>query len=132
MAKQRASILVSVNKIDGHMFDDVKETDIAIKKSIFMISDKPSKCVAEWVDSNSAPFICSALNLVAQNNWQKKIRNIFYVSNCDEIFDILVLEKRIRIPAGHVIPSYKELGKCAYCKWHDSFSNNTCDCNVFH
>jgi hypothetical protein len=24
------------------------------------------------------------------------------------------------------------LGKCAYCKWHDSFSHNTCDCNVFH
>jgi hypothetical protein len=29
------------------------------------------------------------------------------------------------------LSSSKELGKCAYCKWHDSFSHNTCDCNVF-
>jgi hypothetical protein len=43
-----------------------------------------------------------------------------------------VLEKRIRIPTDRVISSSKELGKCAYCKWHDSFSHNTCDCNVFH
>jgi hypothetical protein len=39
------------------------------------------------------------------------------------------LEKRIRIHADRVISS---LGKCAYCKCHDSFSHNTCDCNVFH
>jgi hypothetical protein len=42
------------------------------------------------------------------------------------------LEKRIRIHADHVISSSKELGKCAYCKWHDSFFHNTCDYNVFH
>jgi hypothetical protein len=41
------------------------------------------------------------------------------------------LEKRIRIPADRVISSSKELGKYAYCKWHDSFSHSTCDCNVF-
>jgi hypothetical protein len=29
------------------MFDDVKETDIAIEKSASTISDKPSRCVAE-------------------------------------------------------------------------------------
>jgi hypothetical protein len=42
------------------------------------------------------------------------------------------LEKRIRIPTDCVISSSKELGKCAYCKWHDSFFHNTYDCNVFH
>jgi hypothetical protein len=41
------------------------------------------------------------------------------------------LEKRINIPANHVISSSKELEKCAYCKWHDSFSHSTCDCNIF-
>jgi hypothetical protein len=76
-------------------------------------------------------FICSALNPVVQNNQQNKIRYTFEIFNCDEVFDILVLEKRIRIPADCVISSSKELGKCAYCKWHDSFSHNTCDCNVF-
>jgi hypothetical protein len=131
MVEQQASSSVSANKIDGQMLDDVKEIDIAIEKSVSTISDKPSRCVAEWVDADSTPFVCSALNWIVQNNSQKKIRYTFDVCDCDEIFDILVLEKRIRIPANRVISSSKELGKCAYCKWHDSFSQNTCDYNVF-
>jgi hypothetical protein len=129
IAEQQASSSISANKIGGHIFNDVKETDITIKKSILIISDKPSRCVAEWVDVNSASFVCSTLNLVVQINQQNKLRYTFEISNCDETFDILVLEKRIRIPADRVISS---LGKCAYCKWHGSFSHNTCDCNVFH
>jgi hypothetical protein len=116
MAEQQASSSVSANKIGGHIFNDVKETDIAIKKSILTISDKPSRCVAEWVDADLALFICSALNLVVQNNRQNKIGYTVDISNCDEIFDILVLEKRIRIPVDCVISSSKELGKCAYSK----------------
>jgi hypothetical protein len=111
-----ASSLISANKIGGHIFNDVKETDIAIKKSILIISNKSSRCVAEWVNADLASFVCSALNPVMQNNRQNKIRYTFDISNCDEIFDILVLEKRIRIPAASVISSSKELGKCAYYK----------------
>jgi hypothetical protein len=132
MDEPQASSSLSANMIGGHIFNDVKETDIAIRKSILIISDEPSTCVAEWVDVNSAQFVCSALNLVVQNNQQNKIRYTFDISNSDKIFDILVLEKRIRICADRVISSSKELGKCAYCKWHGSFSHNTCDCNVFH
>jgi hypothetical protein len=62
MAEQQASSLVSANKIDGHVFDDAKETDISIKKSIFTVPDEPSRCVTKWVDAESAPFICSVLN----------------------------------------------------------------------
>jgi hypothetical protein len=121
MTEQQASSSVSANKIDDHVFDDVKDTDIAIDKTVFTISDKPSRCVAEWVDADSEPFVCPAINPVVQNNQQNKIRYTFDISNCDEIFDILVLEKRIRIPANCVISSSKELRKCAYCKWHGSF-----------
>jgi hypothetical protein len=113
MAEQQASSSVSANKIGGHVFNDVKETDIAIKKSILTLTDKPSRCVVEWVDVNLVPLVCSDLNPVLQINRQNKIRYTFEISNCDEIFDILVLEKRIRIPADHVRSS---LGKCAYCK----------------
>jgi hypothetical protein len=102
-----------------------------MKKNILTISDKPSRCVGECVDADSTPFICSALYPVAQNNRKNKIRYIFDISNCDEIFDILVLEKRIRIPVDRDISSSKGLGKCAYYKWYDSFSHNTCDCNEF-
>jgi hypothetical protein len=131
MAEQRASSSISANKIGGHIFNDVKETNIAIKKSVFTILDKPSRCVTEWVDADLAPFICSALDPIVQNNQHNKIRYTFDISNCDEIFDILVLEKRIRIPADRVISLSKELDKYAYCKWHDSFSHSTYDCNVF-
>jgi hypothetical protein len=116
MAEQHASSSVSANKIDGQVFDDVKEIDIAIMKSILTISDEPSRCVAEWVDVDSAPFVCSTLNSVVQNNQQNKIRYTFDISNCDEIFDIIVLEKIIRILANCVISSSKELEKCPYCK----------------
>jgi hypothetical protein len=66
MAKQQASSSVSANKIGGHKFNDVKEADIAIKKIILTISNKPTRCVAEWVDADLAPFFCSALNPVVQ------------------------------------------------------------------
>jgi hypothetical protein len=58
MAEQQASSSVSANKIRGHIFNDVKETDIAIEKSILTISDKPSRSVAKWVDADSALFVC--------------------------------------------------------------------------
>ena len=32
---------------------------------------------------------------------------------------------------GHVFPSPEELRRKAYCKWHNSFSHATNDCNVF-
>jgi hypothetical protein len=81
MAEQQASSSVSASKIDGHMFfcekdghmfHDVKEIDIAIKKSIFTVSNKPSRCVVEWVDDESVSFACSILNPVAQNNCKIK------------------------------------------------------------
>jgi hypothetical protein len=61
-AEQQANSLVNANKIDGHICNDVKEIDIAIKKSIFTILDKLSSCVAELVDADLALFICSTLN----------------------------------------------------------------------
>jgi hypothetical protein len=138
MAEQQPSSLVSANKIGGHIFNDVNETAIAIKKSILTISDKSSRCVAkwvdvdlalfvcpvlnpivqinrqnkirytfkilsdkssrcvaEWVDVDLALFICPALNPIVQINRQNKIRYTFKISDCDEIFDILVLEKKL-------------------------------------
>jgi hypothetical protein len=42
MTKQQANSSVSANKIGGHIFNDAKEINIAIKKSILTISNKPS------------------------------------------------------------------------------------------
>jgi hypothetical protein len=35
------------------------------------------------------------------------------------------------LPRYHVIPSSEQLKKHAYCKWHNSYSHATKDCNVF-
>jgi hypothetical protein len=36
------------------------------------------------------------------------------------------------LPSNHVIPSPEQLKKHAYCKWHNSYSHATNDCNIFH
>jgi hypothetical protein len=56
----------------------------------------------------------------------------FDVAKCDMIFDYFLQEKQIKLPGGHIIPSPKQLKKHVYCKWHNSYSHATNDCNVFH
>jgi hypothetical protein len=41
-------------------------------------------------------------------------------------------EKQIKLPSNHVIPMSEQLNRHAYCKWHNSYSHATNDCNVFH
>jgi hypothetical protein len=38
----------------------------------------------------------------------------------------------IKLSEGHVVPSAKQLAKRKYCKWHDSYSHRTNECNYFH
>nr|ABF96295.1 retrotransposon protein, putative, unclassified [Oryza sativa Japonica Group] len=61
----------------------------------------------------------------------KEERFDFDITKADKIFDILLREKQIQLPAGHIIPSAEELGKRRYCKWHNSGSHSTNDCKVF-
>jgi hypothetical protein len=56
---------------------------------------------------------------------------MFDVAKCDRIFDYLLQKKQIKLPRGHVIPSLEQLKKHAYCKWHNSYSHATKDCNIF-
>jgi hypothetical protein len=54
---------------------------------------------------------------------------IFDVSRCDKIFDKLLSIRKIKL--SHTIPSIEDLKKRAYCKWHNSHSYATNDCNLF-
>jgi hypothetical protein len=38
----------------------------------------------------------------------------------------------IRLTEGHVVPNADQLAKRKYCKWHDSYSHTTNECNYFH
>jgi hypothetical protein len=72
---------------------------------------------------------CSSLQPV-QKKRQEEVKFIFNVGKCDKIFDELLKNGNIKI--NHTVPSADELKRRAYCKWHNSFSHATNDCNVFH
>jgi hypothetical protein len=88
-------------------------------------------CVAEWSwASKSKPFICSSLKSASKSQ-QDKIHFTFDVTKCHIIFYYLLQKKQIKLSSNHVIPSSKQVKKHAYCKWHNSSSHATNDCNIF-
>jgi hypothetical protein len=94
------------------------------------LDDEPQEVyAAELVWPKQAKSsVCSSLQSV-QKKWQIEDKFTFNVGKCDKIFDELL--KNANITLNHTIPSSDELKPHAYCKWHDSFSHTTNDCNVF-
>jgi hypothetical protein len=93
--------------------------------------EEANMCVAEWSwASKSKPLICSSFKTTSKSR-QDEICFTFDIAKCESIFNYLLLEKQIKLPTNHVIPSSKQLKKHAYCKWHNSYSHATNDCNVF-
>jgi len=84
---------------------------------------------AEFVWLASAkPSTCTSLKPTEKNR-QEEMKFTFDVSKCDRIFDELLHLGHLKIT--HVIPPLEELKRCAYCKFHNSSSHATNDCNVF-
>jgi hypothetical protein len=71
-----------------------------------------------WL-GQAKPSACSALQSIRKNR-QEEVKFTFNVAKCDKIFKLT-----------HTIPPPDELKRRAYCKWHNSFSHATNDCNVF-
>jgi hypothetical protein len=71
-------------------------------------------CVAEWVEKPG-----------------DETKYTFDVSKCDRLFDLLLRGGVIRLTEGHVIPNTDILAKKTYCKWHDSYTHTTNECNYF-
>src|SRR5215213_4619491 len=55
----------------------------------------------------------------------------FDVTKTEQIFDLLLTEKHIKVPEGHKIPTVQELNGKPYCKWHNTYSHTTNDCRVW-
>jgi hypothetical protein len=84
---------------------------------------------AEFVWSNKdKPNSCDSLKPIRKNQ-QREIKYTFDVAKCDRIFDELLKAGEIKIT--HTIPPLDELKRRAYCKFHNSYSHATNDCNVF-
>jgi hypothetical protein len=53
------------------------------------------------------------------------------VSKCDRLFDLLLRGGVIQLTEGHIIPNADILAKKTYCKWHNSYTHTTNECNYF-
>jgi hypothetical protein len=87
-------------------------------------------CVAEWIEKTGyKPILCSFLK--PNGGRREEMRYTFDVSKCDRLFDLLLQGGVIRLTEGHIIPSVDILAKKTYCKWHDSYTHTTNECNYF-
>jgi hypothetical protein len=94
--------------------------------------EEADMCVAEWSwRFKSKPFVYSSLKPTSKS-WQDEMHYTFDIAKYHRIFDYLLQEKQIKLLSNHVIPSPKQLKKNAYCKWHNSYSHVTNECNIFH
>jgi hypothetical protein len=85
-------------------------------------------CVAEWVEKpEDKPISCSFLK--PNRGRMEEMRYTFDVSKCDHLFDLLLRGGVIRLTEGHVISNTDILVKKTYCKWHDSYTHTTNECN---
>ncbi len=84
----------------------------------------PEVAAAEWA-RNTKVVTCQLVKSLGKDE-----RYDFDITKADKIFDLLLWEKQIQLPAGHSIPSADELGKRKYCKWHNTRSHTTNDCKV--
>jgi hypothetical protein len=56
----------------------------------------------------------------------------FNESKVEQIFDLLLREKQLKLLQGHKFPTTQELQGRPYCKWHHLFTHNTNDCKDLH
>jgi hypothetical protein len=52
----------------------------------------------------------------------------FDESKVEQIFDLLLREKQLKLHEGHKFPIAQELQGRPYCKWHHLFTHTTNDC----
>jgi hypothetical protein len=106
------------------------EVDVVEHSSDSLADESSEVLTTEFIwPSKTKSMTCDALKPI-QKNRQDNIKYTFDVAKCDRIFN--ELHKGGYIKLSHTLPSLEELKRRAYCKWHNSFSHATNDCNVFH
>jgi len=110
-----------VNQIVLFMFLVVNQIVRTMKAIIFMLLNLLGLLMIN--------LVLGVLSSRFKKNPQDNIKFTFDVSKCDRIFD--ELNRLGCIKLSHTISPIEELKRHAYCKWHNSFSHATNDCNVF-
>jgi hypothetical protein len=88
--------------------------------------DDQEVAVAEWT-RGANPVSCK---WVKQQGPAKGFD--FNVSKVEQIFDLLLKEKQLKLPKGCKFPTAQELQGRSYCKWHHSLTHNTSDYKELH
>ena len=92
-------------------------------------NDEVGVYAAEFVwPSKAKPYTCDALKPIRKNH-EDEMTFSFDVAKYDRIFDAMLKDKLIRV--SHTLLPFEELKRRPYCKFHNSFSYATNDCNVF-
>ena len=55
----------------------------------------------------------------------------FYISKCDEIFDLLVKDVQMIVPPGAKLPPSEQRKKRGFCKYHNFLGHKTSQCFLF-
>ncbi|XP_065877525.1 uncharacterized protein [Euphorbia lathyris] len=83
---------------------------------------------------STGTHVCPLLHSTGGHDAAKKSFNdkppqfSFDVSKSDALFDFLLKEKFITLPAGHKLPTKEEIKGKTYCKYHDSWNHATNNC----
>jgi hypothetical protein len=88
--------------------------------------DEQEVAVAEWT-RGANPVSCK---WVKQQGHAKGFD--FDKSKVEQIFDLLLMEKQLKLPEDHKFPTAQELQGRPYCKWHHLFTHKTNDCKELH
>jgi hypothetical protein len=128
--QQKASAQESQSKENKDNFKHSRRDVNYVDRDSDSSSDESNDIYATefcWL-SKAKSYACDSLKTV-HKNWQEEIKFIFDVAKCDKIFDELHKEDCIKM--SHTKPPLDELKRKAYCRWHNSFSYATNDCNIF-
>jgi hypothetical protein len=121
------------NRSSRRFRDHSKEKDqssVGLVEESLTSDEDAEICMAEWVDTpKGKPMTCPFLKLEPGKTGEMKFT--FDIFKCDKLFDVLLQNNIIKLKGGYVIPSAEQLARRKYCKWHDSFSHTTNECNYF-
>jgi hypothetical protein len=125
-------VLPYENRAKSSRFRDSANKDKE-KHHINFMEEEAEICIAEWVENpRDEPISCSFLK--PNGGRREEMRYTFDVSKCDRLFDLLLMGVGggvTRVTEGYIIPSADILAKKTYCKWHDSCTHTTNECNYF-
>jgi hypothetical protein len=124
------SLAHSVQKLTSYEQRHLEIYQDKFKRQITLIDTKDTKdfeeeqevAVAEWT-RGANPMSCK---WVKQQGPAKGFD--FDKSKVEQIFDLLLREKQLKLPEGHKFPTAQELQGRPYCKWHHLFTYTTNDC----